>query len=117
MANSVTETTVTAATAAGAAYEVKLNGVVEQGGAVPLAVGSGNVIAVVVTAQDGKMTQTYSVTVTPGRVVGRDAECAVAERGDVDAGVCVGDDCVHGIGGEQRDGDNGDGGGSCGSGT
>ena len=49
---------------AGAAYEVKLNGVVDQDGVVPLAVGSGNVIAVVVTAQDGEMTQTYSVTVT-----------------------------------------------------
>ena len=64
VANSVTETTVTAMAAAGAAYEVKLNGVVDQDGVVPLAVGSGNVIAVVVTAQDGKMTQTYSVTVT-----------------------------------------------------
>ena len=64
VANSVTETTVAAAAAAGAAYEVKLNGVVDQDGVVPLAVGSGNVIAVVVTAQDGKMTQTYSVTVT-----------------------------------------------------
>ena len=64
VANSVTETTVAAAAAAGAAYEVKLNGVVDQDGVVPLAVGSGNVIAVVVTAKDGKMTQTYSVTVT-----------------------------------------------------
>ena len=64
VAHGVTETTVTATAAAGAAYEVKLNGVVDQDGVVPLAVGSGNVIAVVVTAQDGKMTQTYSVTVT-----------------------------------------------------
>ena len=44
--------------------EVKLNGVVDQDGVLPLAVGAGNVIAVVVTAQDGEMTQTYSVTVT-----------------------------------------------------
>ena len=64
VANSVTETTVTATAVAGAAYEVKLNGVVDQDGVVPLAVGSGNVIAVVVTAQDGKTTQTYTVTVT-----------------------------------------------------
>ena len=64
--HAVTETTVTAtATAvAGAVYEVKLNGVVDQDGNVGLVVGSGNVIAVVVTAQDGEMTQTYSVTVT-----------------------------------------------------
>ena len=64
VSNSVTETTVTATTAAEAAYEVKLNGVVDQDGVVGLVVGSGNVIAVVVTAQDGQSTQTYTVTVT-----------------------------------------------------
>ena len=64
VANRVTETTVTATVVAGAAYEVKLNGVVDHDGIVGLVVGSGNVIAVVVTAQDGEMTQTYSVTVT-----------------------------------------------------
>ena len=62
--HAVTETTVTATAVEGAAYEVKLNGVVDQDGIVPLAVGDGNVIAVVVTAQDGKTTQSYSVTVT-----------------------------------------------------
>ena len=64
VANSVTETTVTASADAGAAYEVQFNGVVDQDGVVDLAVGSGNVIAVVVTAQDGETTQTYTVTVT-----------------------------------------------------
>ena len=64
VANSVTETTVTAMASAGAVYEVQLNGVVDEDGIVGLVVGSGNVIAVVVTAQDGEMTQTYSVTVT-----------------------------------------------------
>ena len=64
VSNSVTETTVTASTVAGAAYEVKLNGVVDQDGVVPLAVGAGNVIAVVVTAQDGESSQSYTVTVT-----------------------------------------------------
>ena len=64
VANSVTETTVTASAAAGAAYMVKLNGVVDQDGIVPLAVGDGNVISVVVTAQDGETTTTYTVTVT-----------------------------------------------------
>ena len=61
----VTETTVSATAAdAGAAFEVRLNGVVDQDGVVPLAVGSGNVISVVVTAQDGETSQTYTVTVT-----------------------------------------------------
>ena len=64
--HAVTETTVTASAAAGAAYEVKLNGVVDQDGVVGLAVGSGNVITVVVTAQDGQTTQTYTVTVMRG---------------------------------------------------
>ena len=40
VANTVTETTVTATAAAGAVYEVKLNGVVDQDGVVPLAVGT-----------------------------------------------------------------------------
>ena len=64
VAHGVAETKVTATVVAGAAYEVKLNGVVDHDGIVGLVVGSGNVIAVVVTAQDGEMTQTYSVTVT-----------------------------------------------------
>ena len=64
VANSVTETTVTATAATGAGYEVKLNGVVDQDGIVPLAVGDRNVIVVVVTAEDGETTQRYTVTVT-----------------------------------------------------
>ena len=60
----VTETTVTASVVAGAAYEIKLNGVVDQDGVVPLTVGAGNVISVIVSAQDGESSQTYSVTVT-----------------------------------------------------
>ena len=63
------ETTVTAIAAAeaGVVIEVKVNGVVDQDGIVPLRVGSGNVITVIVTAQDGGTTQTYSVTVTRRR--------------------------------------------------
>ena len=49
---------------AGSAYEIRLNGVVDQDGVVGLAVGAGNVIAVIVTAQDGESSQTYTVTVT-----------------------------------------------------
>ena len=63
--HAVAETTVTATLAdAGAAYEVKLNGVMDQDGIVPLAVGAGNVIAVEVAAQDGETTTTYTVNVT-----------------------------------------------------
>ena len=61
--NDVTQTTVTATPAEGAAYEVRVGGVLDQDSVVPLAVGS-NVITVVVTAQDGNTTQTYTVTVT-----------------------------------------------------
>ena len=65
VANSVMETMVTARAAAGAADEVKLNGVVDQDGIVPLAVGAGNVMAVIVTAQDGERSQAYMVTAKP----------------------------------------------------
>ena len=63
--NDVTQTTVSATAAEGAAYEVRVDGVLDQDSIVPLAVGS-NVITVVVTAQDGKSTRTYTVTVTRG---------------------------------------------------
>lgn len=59
------ETTVTARAAAGAADEVKLNGVVDQDGIVPLAVGAGNVMAVIVTAQDGERSPAYMATAKP----------------------------------------------------
>ena len=66
VANSVTETTVTAtANDDGATHVVKLGGVVDDDGIVALAVGA-NVITVEVTADDGNttQTQTYTVTVT-----------------------------------------------------
>ena len=62
--NSVAETTVTAtANDDGATHVIKLGGVVDDDGAVALAVGA-NVITVEVTAEDGIATQTYTVTVT-----------------------------------------------------
>ena len=62
--NEVTETTVTAtANDGGAAYAIKLDGVADSDGTVPLAEGS-NVITVEVTSEDGTTTQTYTVTVT-----------------------------------------------------
>ena len=64
VANDVTETTVTAAANDEAAsYTVKLDGVADSDGVIPLAVGS-NVIAVEVTAEDGETSRTYTVTVT-----------------------------------------------------
>ena len=60
----VSETTVSATTNhSGASYEIKLNGVVDPDGVIPLAVGS-NVISVEVTAEDESTTKTYTVTVT-----------------------------------------------------
>ena len=62
--NDVTETTVTATTSDdGATYEVKLDGIADRDGAVPLVEGS-NVISVEVTAEDGETTKTYTVTAT-----------------------------------------------------
>ena len=64
VANSVTQTTVTATTRhSSATYAVKLGGVTDADGTVSLAVGS-NVITVEVTAEDGETTRTYTITVT-----------------------------------------------------
>ena len=65
MGNEVSAVTVSATLAdTGAAFLVRLNGVEGLDGIVPLAVGDGIVISVVVTAQDGESTLTYTVTVT-----------------------------------------------------
>ena len=64
VANDVTQTTVTpTVNDEGATYTIKLGGVTDADGVIPLAVGS-NVITVEVTAEDGKTTKTYTVTVT-----------------------------------------------------
>ena len=63
VANSVTQTTVTATTNhSGASYEVKLGGAVDDDGIVPLSVGKNN-ISVVVTAEDGITTRVYTAVV------------------------------------------------------
>ena len=63
-ANSVSQTTVTPTTNhSGASYVIKLGGVTDADGVLPLRVGS-NVIAVEVTAEDTTTTKTYTVTVT-----------------------------------------------------
>ena len=62
--NDLAETTVTATVNDdGATYAVRLDGAADDDGIVPLAVG-GNVISVLVTAEDGETTRTYTVTVT-----------------------------------------------------
>ena len=64
VANSVSRTTVMpTVNHSGATYVIKLGGVTDSDGAVSLAVGN-NVITVVVTAEDGQTTKTYTVTVT-----------------------------------------------------
>ena len=67
VANDVTETTVTpAVNHDGATYAVQLDGQVDADGTVPLSVGE-NVVAIVVTAEDGKTTRTYTVDRHPRR--------------------------------------------------
>ena len=62
--NTPTETTVTpTVNHSGADYVIKLDGVEDADGTIPLAAGS-NVITVEVTAEDGQTTKTYTVTVT-----------------------------------------------------
>ena len=62
--NEVAETTVTAVVAGeGAAHVIKVDGVADQDGTVPLAVGE-TIILVEVTSADGETTQTYQVKVT-----------------------------------------------------
>ena len=64
VANSVSLTTVTATTIhSGASYVIKLDGAEAIDGAISLESGD-NVISVVVTAEDGETTHTYTVTVT-----------------------------------------------------
>ena len=64
VANSVSRTTVMpTVNDSGARYVIKLGGVTDSDGAVSLAVGN-NVTTVVVTAEDGQTTKTYTVTVT-----------------------------------------------------
>ena len=64
VANTVTETTVTPTVKhSGASYVIKLNGVVNNDGVIPLAVGS-NVITIEVSAEDGSTSRTYTIVVT-----------------------------------------------------
>ena len=73
VANGVDETTVTPTTNHdGATYAIKLGGVTDADGVIPLAVGS-NVITVEVTAEDGNTAKTYTVTMTRAEPPSTDA--------------------------------------------
>ena len=64
VANSVSQTTVTAAVnQSGASYVIKLDGTVDSDGVIPVSVGS-NVIAIEVTAENGGVSRVYTVEVT-----------------------------------------------------
>ena len=64
VANSVSQTTVTPTVSdSGASYVIKLGGVEDADGVIPLAVGN-NVITVEVTAEDGNTSLAYTLTVT-----------------------------------------------------
>ena len=82
--NSVTETTVTpTVNHSEASYVIKLGGVTEVDGVIPLSVGS-NVITVDITAEDDSTTQTYTVTVT--RAASTDATLSGLSLSDVNFG-------------------------------
>ena len=86
VANDVDETTVTPATNdAGASYVIKLGGVADDDGVIPLTVGS-NVIAVEVTAEDGETTKTYTATVTRAAPPSTDATLSGLALSGIDFG-------------------------------
>ena len=86
VANSVAQTTVTpSVNHSGASYVTKLGGVVDADGTVSLSVGS-NVITIVVTAQDGSTTRTYTVTVTRAAPLSTDATLSALTLSGVDFG-------------------------------
>ena len=78
--NSVSQTTVNATVNhSGASHVIKLGGVTDADGIVPLSVGS-NVVTVVVTAEDGSTSQTYTVTVTRGGLPTEETEEEMEQR-------------------------------------
>ena len=86
VANDVDETTVTpTANDDGATYEIKLGGVTDDDGTIPLAVGS-NVITIEITAEDGNTVKTYTVTVTRAAPPSTDATLSGLTLSSVDIG-------------------------------
>ena len=86
VANSVTQTTVTAAVnQSGASHVIKLGGVTDADGVVVLRVGN-NVITVEVTAEDDSTTRTYTVTVTRAEPASTDATLSALALSGIDFG-------------------------------
>ena len=86
VANSVAQTTVTpSVNHSGASYVIRVGGVTDADGTVSLSVGS-NVITIVVTAQDGSTTRTYTVTVTRAAPLSSDATLSTLTLSGVDFG-------------------------------
>ena len=85
--NATTSVTVTP-TVADATATIKVNGTTvasgSPSGAIALAVGSGNVINVVVTAQDGTTIKTYTITVTRAAII--DLAIAMSHNGNLARG-------------------------------
>ena len=86
VANGISLTTVTpTVNHAAASYVIKLGGVTDPDGTVPLSVGS-NVITVVVTAEDDSTSQTYTVTVTRAAPPSTDATLSSLTLSGIDFG-------------------------------
>ena len=84
--NNVSDTTVTpTVNHSGASYVIKIGGVTDADGIVPLTVGS-NVITVEVTAEDGETTKTYTVTVTRSAPPSADATLSALTLSGIDIG-------------------------------
>ncbi len=90
VAHTTTETTVTVWTSDDdASYVIKLDGVEDDDGVIPLAVGD-NVITVEVTAQNGTSTRTYTVTVKRPATVSTNPRLYKLVLSDVNIGLGVG---------------------------
>ena len=86
VANSVTQTTVTpTVNDSGASYVIKLGGTTDADGVITLSVGS-NVITVVVTAEDGEATRTYTVTISRAAPLSADATLSSLTLSGIDFG-------------------------------
>ena len=79
-ANSVTETTVTPTlNDSDASYVIKLGGVTDSDGVIPLSVGS-NVITIEVTAEDGHTTRIYTLRITRDSVSEPETSAGICDR-------------------------------------
>ena len=86
VSHSVTQTTVTPTrNDSEASYVIKLGGVTDADGVIPLSVGS-NVITIGVTAEDDSTTRTYTVTVTRAAPPSTDATLSALTLSGVDFG-------------------------------